>query len=346
MPMELITTLNGIWFLLAGIFLVGYSLTDGFDLGSGILHIFTKDEEIRLTNMNAIAPVWDGNEVWLIAGGGMLFAAFPIVYAVSFSAFYLAMFLVLWALILRAVAFEYRNKKDSPTWKKWWDIAYWIGNIVPAFLFGVAVGNAVIGIPIDEKGVFYGNLFTLLKPIPILMGFVSVFMFLIHGVAYLLIKTEGKAFEFAKKAAIIGFVGYVVSVAVADFFIIALKSELFNNFFDYPLFWIAPILMIIGVFLYFKWLVVDEKYDKVIYASSITITGTVLTIALASYPVFIRSTIDEKYNLTIWNSSSSDLTLTIMLVSTLIFLPIVIGYTTYVYKVFKGKVSAKGGYGH
>ncbi len=346
MPVELFTTLNGIWFLLAGIFLVGYSLTDGFDLGAGILHIFTKDENTRLTYMNAVGPVWDGNEVWLIAGGGMLFAAFPVVYAVSFSAFYLAILTVLWALILRAIAFEYRNKKESKTWRNAWDIAYWIGNTVPAFLYGVAVGNAVLGIPIDQKGVFHGNFFTLLNPPAIFMGLVSLFMFVIHGAAYLLIKTEGKPFEFAKKAAIVGFLGYIASLILADFFIIALKPELFLNFFNYPLFWIAPIIMIIGIVLYFKWLVVDEKYSKVIYASSLAIIGTVLTIALASYPVFIRSTIDEKYNLTIWNSASSDLTLTIMLISTLIFLPIVIGYTIYVYRVFKGKVSAEGGYGH
>ncbi len=346
MPIEMFTTLNGIWFLLAGIFLIGYALTDGFDLGAGALHLFTKDEEIRKTYMNAIGPVWDGNEVWLIAGGGMLFAAFPVVYAVSFSAFYLAMFLVLWALILRAVSFEYRNKKDSPTWKKWWDRAYWIGNVAPAILYGVAVGNAVLGIPIDQKGVFHGTFFTLLKPAAIFMGFVALFMFVMHGAAYLMIKTEGKAFDFAKKAAIVGFVGYVIFLALTDFFIIATEPKLFMNFFKYPLFWIAPLIMLAGIFFYFKWLIVDEKYNKVIYASSMVIIGSVLTIALASYPVFIRSTIDEKYNLTIWNSASSHLTLLIMLISTLIFLPIVIGYTIYVYRVFKGKVSAEGGYGH
>ncbi len=346
MPTEIFTTLNGIWFLLAGIFLVGYSLTDGFDLGAGALHLFTKDEDIRKTYMNAIGPVWDGNEVWLIAGGGMLFAAFPVVYAVAFSTFYIAMFIVLWALILRAVSFEYRNQKDSPVWRRYWDIAYWIGNVVPSILFGIAVGNAVLGIPIDERGVFHGSFLTLLKPAAILMGFVSLFMFVMHGSAYLLIKTEGKAFEFAKKSAIIGFVGFLIFLSLADFFIIATKPTLFNNFFEYPAFWVAPLIMITGLILYFKWLVVDEKYNKVIWGSSLTIIGTILTIALASYPVFIRSTIDEKYNLTIWNSASSDLTLTIMLISTLVFLPIVIGYTIYVYRVFKGKVSAKGGYGH
>ncbi|EDP73094.1 cytochrome d ubiquinol oxidase subunit II [Hydrogenivirga sp. 128-5-R1-1] len=238
------------------------------------------------------------------------------------------------------------TKKESKTWKAAWDIAYWVGNTVPALLFGVAVGNAVLGIPIDEKGVYHGTFIQLLNPTAVLMGFVSLFMYLMHGTAYLLIKTEGKPFEFAKKGAVVGFIGFVASLILADFFIIAIKPTLFLNFFDYPLFWIAPFLMILGLVLYFKYLVVDEKYNKVIYGSILTILGTVLTIALASYPVFIHSSIDEKYNLTIWNSASSDLTLTIMLISTLIFLPLIIGYTVYVYRVFKGKVSAEGGYGH
>ncbi len=346
MPTELFTTLNGIWFLLAGVFLVGYALTDGFDLGSGVLHLFTKDEDNRKIMMNAIGPVWDGNEVWLIAGGGMLFAAFPVVYAVSFSAFYLAMFIVLWALILRAVSFEYRNQKESKKWKTFWDIAYWIGNFVPAVLFGVAVGNAVYGIPIDQKGVYHGTFLTLLRPVPLSMGVVSLFMFMMHGTAYLMLKTEGKTFEFAKRWAIISFIGFVISLMVADFFLIAFKSELYNNFFEYPLFWIAPLILIAGIIIYFRNLVIAEKYNRVIYGSVLTILGSVLTIAFATYPVFIRSSISDAYNLTIWNSASSKITLTVMLVATIIFLPIVIGYTAYVYRVFKGKVSKEGGYSH
>ncbi len=346
MPTELFTTLNGFWFLLAGVFLIGYALTDGFDLGTGVLHLFTKDEDNRQIMMNAIGPVWDGNEVWLIAGGGMLFAAFPVVYAVSFSAFYLAMFIVLWALIMRAVSFEYRNQRDSKTWKNFWDVAYWIGNVVPAILFGVAVGNAVYGIPIDQKGVFHGTFFTLLKPVPLAMGAVSLFMFMMHGTAYLLLKTEGKTFEFAKKWAIISFVGFIVSLTVADFFLIAFKAELYDNFFEYPAFWIAPIILILGIVIYFRNLVIKERYNKVIYGSALTIIGAVLTIALATYPVFIRSTISDAYNLTIWNSASSKLTLTVMLVATIIFLPIILGYTIYVYRVFKGKVTKEEGYGH
>ncbi len=343
MPTEMFTTLEGIWFLLAGVFLVGYALTDGFDLGTGILTIFTKKDENRRILYNAVAPVWDGNEVWLIAGGGMLFAAFPVVYAASFSGFYLAILIVLWALIGRAVAFEYRNKKESPLWRKTWDWIYWIGNFVPALLFGVAVGNAVIGVPIDQQGVYHGSFFTLLRPAPLLMGVVGVFMFLMHGTAYLLRKTEGEVFQLAKKAAYIGFFGYILSLIVTDFLLVLTAPYLYSNYFKYPLFWIAPLMFVIGLILFFKFLT-SEKYEKVIYGSTLTTIGTVLTIAFATYPVLMRSTINPEYNLTIWNSASSHITLTVMLVVTVLLMPIVIFYTAYVYRVFKGKVSAEGGY--
>jgi cytochrome d ubiquinol oxidase subunit II len=343
MPVEMFTTLEGIWFLLAGVFLVGYALTDGFDLGSGILTIFTKKDENRKVLYNAVAPVWDGNEVWLIAGGGMLFAAFPIVYAASFSGFYLAILIVLWALIGRAVAFEYRNKKESPVWRKSWDWIYWLGNIVPAFLFGVAVGNAVIGVPIDQQGVYHGSFFTLLRPAPVLMGVVSVFMFLMHGSAYLLRKTEGEVFNLAKRSAYISLFGYVAALVLTDFLLVLTAPFLYENYFKYPLFWIAPLMIFTGLILFFRFLT-SGKFNKVIIGSTLTTIGTVLTIAFASYPVLMRSTINPEFNLTIWNSASSHITLTVMLVVTVLLMPIVIFYTAYVYRVFKGKVSAEGGY--
>ncbi|SNZ11065.1 cytochrome bd-I ubiquinol oxidase subunit 2 apoprotein [Persephonella hydrogeniphila] len=343
MPLEMVTTLEGIWFLLAGFFLVGYALTDGFDLGTGILTIFTKKDENRQVLYNAVAPVWDGNEVWLIAGGGMLFAAFPIVYAASFSGFYIAIFLVLWALIGRAVAFEYRNKKESPLWRKIWDWIYWIGNFVPALLFGVAVGNAVIGVPIDQEGVYHGSFWTLLRPSPILMGIVGIFMFLMHGSGYLLRKTEGEVFNLARKTAYIAFFGFIISLILTDFLLVITAPELYSNYFRYPIFWIAPVLIFLGLAIYFSTLV-SKKYQKVIYGSTLVTIGTVLTIALASYPVLMRSTLNPQYNLTIWNSASSHITLTVMLVVTLTIMPVVIFYTAYVYRVFKGKVSSEGGY--
>ncbi|MEZ0323074.1 MAG: cytochrome d ubiquinol oxidase subunit II [Hydrogenothermaceae bacterium] len=343
LPAELFT-LEGLWFLLAGVFLVGYALTDGFDLGTGVFHIFTKDEKERKLMMNSIAPVWDGNEVWLIAGGGMLFAAFPLVYAASFSGFYLAIMVVLWALIGRAVAFEYRNKKESITWRKTWDIIYWLGNFVPALLFGVAVGNAVLGVPIDVKGQYHGTFFTLLNIPSLLIGAVGLFMFMMHGAAWLLLKTEGSLFEKAKKWAFISWIGFVLLLIITDFVLLMVKPELYNNYFKYPLLLLAPAIMVFGLIYYFYQLQIKNNYEKVIWGSSLAVIGTVLTIACASFPVFIRSTIDPKYNIDIFNSASSHLTLTVMLIVTVIFLPIVIFYTSYVYKVFKGKVSEEEGY--
>lgn len=343
LPAELFT-LEGLWFLLAGVFLVGYALTDGFDLGTGIFHLFTKDEKERMLMMNSIAPVWDGNEVWLIAGGGMLFAAFPLVYAASFSGFYLAIMIVLWALIGRAVAFEYRNKKESATWRKVWDVIYWLGNFVPALLFGVAVGNAVLGVPIDIKGQYHGSFFTLLNIPALLMGLVGLFMFMMHGAAWLLLKTEGSVFEKAKKWALLSWIGFVLLLVITDFVLLMVKPELYDNYFKYPLLLIAPALMVFGLVYYFYQLQVKNNYEKVIWGSSLTVIGTVLTIACASFPVFIRSTIDPKYNIDIFNAASSHLTLTVMLIVTVLFLPIVIFYTSYVYKVFKGKVSEEEGY--
>lgn len=343
LPSELFT-LEGLWFLLAGVFLVGYALTDGFDLGTGIVHLFTKDEKERMTMMDSIAPVWDGNEVWLIAGGGMLFAAFPVVYAASFSGFYLAIMIVLWALIGRAVAFEYRNKKESTSWRKTWDVIYWIGNFVPALLFGVAVGNAVLGVPIDVQGRYQGTFFDLLNIPSLMIGVVGLFMFMMHGAAWLLLKTEGSVFEKAKKWAFVSWIGFVIMLIITDFVLLLVKPELYDNYFKYPLLLIAPLLMIVGLIYYFNQLMIKKNYEKVIWGSALTVAGTVLTIACASFPVFIRSTIDPKYNLDIFNSASSHLTLTVILVVTVLFLPIVLFYTAYVYKVFKGKVKEGEGY--
>ena len=336
-------TLQGLWFLLAGVFLIGYSITDGFDLGSAFPMIFMKKEHDRIALYNSVAPVWDGNEVWLIAGGGMLFAAFPTVYAASFSGFYLAILIVLWALIGRAVAFEYRNKRESMTWRHTFDFIYWLGNVIPAILFGVAVGNAVVGVPIDQDGVYHGTFFTLLRPVPLAMGLVSFFMFAMHGAAYLLLKTEGAVFEMAKKYAGISVTGYVLSVILTNILAMGEAPYLYKNYFTYPVLFVIPLAMFIGVVLY-VYLLKSGKYDKMVYASGVVNAFTVLNVACASFPVLMRSSINPDYSLTIFNASSSTLTLTVMLIVTIIFMPIVLYYTRYAYKVFSGKVSGEKSY--
>jgi len=336
-------TLQGLWFLLAGVFLIGYSITDGFDLGSSFPMIFMKNEHDRIALYNSVAPVWDGNEVWLIAGGGMLFAAFPTVYAASFSGFYIAILLVLWALIGRAFSFEFRNKRESMTWRHTFDFIYWVGNVLPAILFGVAVGNAVIGVPIDKDAVYHGTFFTLLRPVPLAMGLVSFFMFAMHGAAYLLLKTEGAVFEMAKKYANISVIGYVLAVLLTNVLAISEAPYLYKNYFEYPIFFAIPLLMFLGVILY-VYMLKSGKYDKIVYASGLVNAFTVLNVACASFPVLMRSSINPEYNLTVFNASSSTLTLIVMLIVTVILMPIVLFYTRYAYKVFSGKVSGEKSY--
>ena len=183
--------LNIIWFLLIAVLLIGYAILDGFDLGVGVLHLFTKDENERRININSIAPVWDGNEVWLLTAGGALFAAFPIVYATVFSGFYLAFMLLLFALIFRAVSMEFRGKVDSPKWRSVWDWAFGLGSLLPALLYGVAIGNILRGIPINSEGYFTGNFFSLLNPYSILVGLLSLVLFTMHGSIYLSMKSAG-----------------------------------------------------------------------------------------------------------------------------------------------------------
>ena len=190
-----IMDLQAIWFLLVGVLIIGYAILDGFDLGVGVLHLFLKNEQERRLSLNAIGPVWDGNEVWLLTGGGALFAAFPVVYATVFSGFYLALMLLLVALIFRAVSMEFRGKVDSPAWKKVWDWAFGIGSLLPAVLFGVAFGNILRGLPINEQGAFTGSFFGLLNPYAILIGVLSLCVFIMHGAIYLALKTEGELQE-------------------------------------------------------------------------------------------------------------------------------------------------------
>ena len=207
--------LNTIWFLLVGILIIGYAILDGFDLGVGCLHLLARNDKERRIFMNSIGPVWDGNEVWLLTGGGALFAAFPVVYATVFSGFYLAFMLLLFALIFRAVSFEFRGKEESITWRKSWDWAFFLGSLLPAILFGVAIGNIMRGIPIDSEGIFRGSFLGLLNPYSLFIGIVSLTMFVWHGANYLTIKTESNLQIRAKKWAWQGWLVFLILYVIA-----------------------------------------------------------------------------------------------------------------------------------
>lgn len=362
--------LRVVWWLLLGVLLIGFALTDGFDLGVGALVPFVGQSDVeRRIAINTVGPVWEGNQVWLILGGGAIFAAWPPVYAVSFSGFYLAMFLVLACLILRPVAFKYRNKKDDPAWRTRWDWALFVGGAGPALLFGVAVGNALLGAPftLDEtlmpryEGNFLLKLLALLHPFALLAGVVSLAMLVTHGAAWLSFKADGVV---AARARAIGAISGPVAIAA---FLLAGIWLAFLPGYHYvgtvatdgpsnplltemarggswlaayslrPWIAIAPVLGVVGIAVATLGLRRGAG-GWALLASKLGITGVISTVGLTMFPFILPSSVQPGASLTVWNSSSSHQTLFIMLVCTVIFLPIVLAYTAWVYKILWGKV--------
>lgn len=362
-------TLRLIWWLLLGILLIGFAVMDGFDLGIGTLlpAVARTDAERRLV-LNVVGPVWEGNQVWLILGGGAIFAAFPALYAVSFSGFYLAMFLILFALILRPVGFKFRSKVEDPRWRAVWDWALFVGGFVPALVFGVAMGNVLLGVPFhfdDTLRIHYaGGFFALLSPFAVLCGLVSVAMLVAHGASMLVIKTDGpvalRARRFGSVAALatavlfvlagvwlaLGVDGYaVVGASVTD----AASNPLFKqvastrggwmaNYQAMPWTWIFPVLGVAGA-LAAAWLLRGGRGMAAFLASALAIASIILTEGLAVFPFLLPSSTHPASSLTLWDASSSHMTLFVMLVATCIFLPLILLYTSWVYRVLRGKVS-------
>ena len=329
--------LNGTWFLLIWVLLAGYAVLDGFDLGVGVLHLFARNDRDRQINANAVGPVWDGNEVWLLTGVGALFAAFPAAYATVFSGFYLALMLLLLALIVRAVSLEFRSQVDSPGWRRVWDWAFGLGSLIAALLFGVAVGNILRGLPIEGDGSLNVPFLSLLNPYAILVGLISLAMFVMHGAAFLAMKTEG---ELQRRMARwttgpwIALVVLYLAATVATFFV---SPFLFEGALGDPLFWVFSLLTLVALI----FVPVANRAGRFLgafLASSVTIVSMIGLAAVSLYPRLVPSTVDLASSLTIYNASSTPRTLTVMLIIALMGMPIVIGYTTYVYRVFKGKV--------
>ncbi len=360
-----------IWWVLLGILLIGFAATDGFDLGTGTLLPFVARTDLeRREVINAVGPVWEGNQVWLILGGGAIFAAWPQLYAVSFSGFYLAMFATLFALILRPVGFKYRSKRDSAAWRTAWDWGLFIGGFVPALIFGVAIGNVLQGVPFrldPELRIFYdGTFFGLLNPFAVLCGLVSVTMIVTHGAAWLSLKTSGVVAERARGFGAIAALLTIVLFALAGVLLWMFVSGYeitsaidpngpsnplaktvtkapglwFANYAAHPWTMIAPALGFAGAALAFIALKMKGELSALL-ASFISIFGIISTVGVSMFPMILPSNIQPGASLTVWDSSSSHLTLFIMLVVTIIFLPIVLAYTTYVYKVLWGKVDTK-----
>jgi cytochrome bd ubiquinol oxidase subunit II len=362
-------TLRVIWWVLLGVLLIGFAVTDGFDLGTGALLPFVaKTDAERRIVINTVGPVWEGNQVWLILGGGAIFAAWPPLYAVSFSGFYLAMFAILFALILRPVAFKYRNKRDNPTWRARWDWALFVGGFVPALILGVAVGNVLEGVPFrlnSELRIFYEGttLFELLNPFGLLCGLLSVAMMVMHGAAWLILKTEGPIADrsrgFGSIAAIVTLVlfalgGLWVSGGIDGYRItsqivttgpsnpLAKTVEQgagiwLENYGRAPWTMIAPLLGFagaLGALLFMR----TRREIAALLSSATAILGIISTVGLSMFPFILPSSIDPRSSLTVWDASSSHLTLFIMLVVTGVFIPLIVAYTSWVYHVLWGKV--------
>jgi cytochrome bd ubiquinol oxidase subunit II len=329
--------LNLAWFFLLTFLFAGYAILDGFDFGVGILSMFTGDDHQKRLYINAIGPVWDGNEVWLLTGGGALFAAFPVVYATVFSGFYLALVLLLIALIGRAVAMEFRGKVDSPQWRRVWDWVFSLGSLIPAILLGVAYGNILTGVPIDRGGVYAGTFLGLLNPYALLIGIFSTTLFTMHGAIYLTLKTEGslrhKLGRWASRIWI-AVVSLTVVATVMSFFA---APFLFDGIVRNPLIW-TLVLLTIGSALAIPAFLKALRYFRAFLASGTLIASLLGLSALGLFPRLVPSSIDLQYSLTVYNAASSQLSLTVMLVIALIGMPLVVGYTVFIYRVFKGNV--------
>jgi len=362
-------TLKLLWWLFVGLLLIGFALTDGFDLGTAALLPFAaRNDEERRVVLNSIGPVWEGNQVWFITAGGALFAAWPLVYAAAFSGFYFALLLVLLALILRPVGFDFRSKVNDPRWRSFWDWGLFIGGVVPALVFGVAFGNLFQGVPFhyDEflRPFYTGSFWALLNPLALLFGVVSLSMLVLHGALYVQLRTEAPITDRARRAVPVagalfiaafaaaglwlgmGIEGYrIVSMPDPNGVVTPLMKTVakspgawFANFNAHPWLWIAPFSGFAGAALAI-WFGMARRPGAGMVASGLAITGTIFTAGLALFPFVMPSSTELRASLTVWDATSSHWTLQVMFWAVVIFLPLVLAYTTWVYRKLRGKVT-------
>lgn len=357
-----------VWWVLLGLLLIGFAVMDGFDLGSAILSPFVAKNDVeRRQVLNTIGPVWEGNQVWFILGGGAIFAAWPALYAASFSGFYLAMFAVLAALIFRPLAIVYRSKLPNPVWRAWWDWVLFATGLIPAIIFGVAFGNLFLGVPFDfDADLRFDSQITLLgllRPFALLVGLTSLAMIALHGATWLSQKADGSVGQrartlipFLAAGFIVLFIADGVWLRALDGFNVAagmahdgpsnptLKTVVqtgggwFANYHANPLCWLAPVLALAGALIA---TLLRTRALMAFFGSTLTAVATIATAGLALFPFLLPSSSQPNASLTVWDASSSKLTLTIMLVVTAIFLPLIVLYTGWVFRVMRGPVRAE-----
>jgi cytochrome d ubiquinol oxidase subunit II len=329
--------LHLLWFGLLGVLLTGYAILDGFDLGVGMLHPFAKTDTERRIFMNSIGPLWDGNEVWLVTFGGALFAAFPNAYATAFSAFYLPFMLLLFALIFRAVSIEFRSKRPSERWRKWWDFGFFAASGLATFLFGVAVGNAMIGLPVGADMEFQGSFLDLLSPYALLVGVLSVTTFMMHGSIFLYLKTDGELQARVRIWMWRTFWAFLAAFVITTAVTFAAVPHAADNFRRFPWAWMIVVLNCLAIANIPRTIHKSRPF-RAFLSSSATIVALTFLFGMALFPNLIYSSLDPEWSLTIYNAASSQKTLTIMRNIAFIGMPFVLTYTVTVYWTFRGKV--------
>jgi cytochrome d ubiquinol oxidase subunit II len=328
--------LNQVWFLLLGALFAGYAVLDGFDLGVGALHLFSRTDEERRIAINAIGPVWDGNEVWLVTGAGALFAAFPDAYATILSGFYLPVFLLLFMLIFRAVAIEFRSKQPMRWWRQAWDVSFCASSVLTAMLLGLMLGNVIWGVPLDASGEFTGTVLDLLNPYALLTGVTAVALFMMHGALYLVLRTDGEM-----QARVTGWVRNTIILLVVSYATLTMATLLFvprmtEHIRDRPLLFIVPMLTMLAV-ANIPREVHHGRTGRAFISSCLTVLGLWCLVGIGLYPNLLFAD-DPARDLTIYNAASSRSSLRTMLIVAVIGMPLVATYTGLIYWIFRGKV--------
>ena len=335
--MNLSFDLNTIWFFLVGILFAGYAVLDGFDLGIGALHLLTKTDTERRIMINSIGPIWDGNEVWLVTGGGALFAAFPEVYATAFSGFYMAFMLLLFGLIFRAVAIDFRSKQPMKWWRQLWDVSFSVSSIMSAFLIGVALGNIAWGIPLDNNHEFTGTFWSLLHPYALLVGITTVALFMMHGAIYGVLKTEGELQDRIRSWIRNTMIFFIISYVTVTMATLLYVSNMTDHLKQSPLLFVIPLFNMMAIANIPREIYRGKDFNAFL-SSCFSVTSMLALFGIGMYPDMIFSNPDSVNSLNIYNGASSAKTLQIMLTIAILGIPIVLAYTASIYWIFRGKV--------
>ena len=327
-----------LWYLVVGLLFSGYAILEGFDYGAGAWHLFFKKDLSRRIAINAIGPLWDANQVWLIIGGGALFAGFPVMYATMLSAMYIPFMLFLVLLVLRSSAIKFRSAEEMTWWRKTWDIIYFTSNIFIAFLLGVVLGNILQGFEIHENFSYKGGIFfSFLSPYAIMVGLTTLSIFMTQGAIFLLLKTEGRLHARLTFLLKKGMIFFITSFAVTSLYTLVFIPGVTDKFKENPLFFVLPLLAFLAVANVPR-LVSKKKYSNALLFSSLTMAFLLMLVAFQLYPVLLPSTIDPEFSVTIYNAASSQKSLGIMLTIVIIGAPLLAGYFLFLYKTFHGKV--------